>query len=295
MKKQRGITLIALVITIIVLLILAGVSIAMLTGDNGILNKAQTAGEKTKEAGAKEKVEIAVMGSYTEDGKISFSELKSNLENIDGIDKDTIPETITEDNFNLTVKVDGYPVIIKKNGEVVIEEKAGENSDIANIPEGYIKPSGTKIINTNGTYNVTSYEGVEVYVPTYEANSLLKITEKNSKIDVSNYQYVDTSSLFTEGEMSCKKFTQNFPTSGNTMTINLDYIPSFLFLKATNNDGNTLDFYSLDSCNTFYRVNRTTNEIGAVNSFKKVAGKIVFTVGNQPNWKGVLIEIFAIQ
>ena len=43
MRNQRGITLIALVITIIVLLILAGVSIAMLTGDNGILSKARQA------------------------------------------------------------------------------------------------------------------------------------------------------------------------------------------------------------------------------------------------------------
>lgn len=41
MKERRGITLIALVITIIVLLILAGVSIAMLTGDNGILTRCQ--------------------------------------------------------------------------------------------------------------------------------------------------------------------------------------------------------------------------------------------------------------
>ena len=39
-KSSKGITLIALVITIIVLLILAGVSIAMLTGDNGILTQA---------------------------------------------------------------------------------------------------------------------------------------------------------------------------------------------------------------------------------------------------------------
>ena len=41
LKINKGITLIALVITIIVLLILAGVTIATLTGDNGILTKAQ--------------------------------------------------------------------------------------------------------------------------------------------------------------------------------------------------------------------------------------------------------------
>ena len=43
LNKNKGITLIALVITIIVLLILAGVSIAMLTGQNGILSQAQNA------------------------------------------------------------------------------------------------------------------------------------------------------------------------------------------------------------------------------------------------------------
>jgi len=41
MKKNKGITLIALVLTIIVLLILAGVTIATLTGDNGILSQAK--------------------------------------------------------------------------------------------------------------------------------------------------------------------------------------------------------------------------------------------------------------
>ncbi|MCI8383945.1 MAG: hypothetical protein HFJ33_03645 [Clostridia bacterium] len=47
-KQNKGITLIALVITIVVLLILAGISIATLTGNNGILSKASTAEEETK-------------------------------------------------------------------------------------------------------------------------------------------------------------------------------------------------------------------------------------------------------
>ena len=47
-NKRQGITLIALVVTIIVLLILAGVSISMLTGQNGILNRAKDAKEKTE-------------------------------------------------------------------------------------------------------------------------------------------------------------------------------------------------------------------------------------------------------
>ena len=60
MKNQNGITLIALVITIIVLLILAGVSIAMLTGDNGLLTKSQTAVMDNAIAGAKDKINLSL-------------------------------------------------------------------------------------------------------------------------------------------------------------------------------------------------------------------------------------------
>lgn len=60
MKSQKGITLIALVITIIVLLILAGVSIAMLTGENGILTQANSAKSDTDKAQATEKINLAL-------------------------------------------------------------------------------------------------------------------------------------------------------------------------------------------------------------------------------------------
>ncbi len=46
-KSNQGITLVALVVTIVVLLILAGVSISLVIGQNGIVTKAQEAKEKT--------------------------------------------------------------------------------------------------------------------------------------------------------------------------------------------------------------------------------------------------------
>ncbi len=58
-EKNRGITLIALVVTIILLLILAGVSISMLTGQNGILNRASEAKEKTELGQKQEKSDMA--------------------------------------------------------------------------------------------------------------------------------------------------------------------------------------------------------------------------------------------
>lgn len=66
MKNQKGITLIALVITIIVLLILAGVAIAMLSGENGILTRAKEASNDTITSTAKEQMNMAVNEGMTE-------------------------------------------------------------------------------------------------------------------------------------------------------------------------------------------------------------------------------------
>ena len=66
MRNQKGITLIALVITIIVLLILAGVSIAMLTGQNGILTRATDARSDTSNAELVERINMALNAAYAQ-------------------------------------------------------------------------------------------------------------------------------------------------------------------------------------------------------------------------------------
>lgn len=63
---EKGITLIALVITIIVLLILAGISLATLTGDNGVLKQATNASIKTEHASVLEHLQLEV-SSYVID------------------------------------------------------------------------------------------------------------------------------------------------------------------------------------------------------------------------------------
>ena len=60
MKNTRGITLIALVVSIIVLIILAGITIAALSGDNGILTRAKEAKQKTEQAQKEEEENITV-------------------------------------------------------------------------------------------------------------------------------------------------------------------------------------------------------------------------------------------
>ena len=66
MKNQKGITLVALVITIIVLLILAGVSISLVVGQNGVLGKATNSVMAQKAAATKEAVSLAINALETE-------------------------------------------------------------------------------------------------------------------------------------------------------------------------------------------------------------------------------------
>lgn len=84
MKSQKGITLIALVITIIVLLILAGVTIAMLTGKNGILNKATGAVSETEKATAEEAIKMEVYNNIaTNEGTFNLTTFTNITTNSD--------------------------------------------------------------------------------------------------------------------------------------------------------------------------------------------------------------------
>ena len=167
LKATKGITLIALVITIIVLLILAAVSIATLTGENGILSKANTAKTETEKAGAKEKVQMAVMSSFDDSGKLDYEQLKTNLDKVEGIDKETVPSpTITE--LPIKVKVDGYDVKIDENGKVTVKGESIGGNPTPNPPTlptvEEVKEIGT-VLDENNPTTITDTYGNEVKVP----------------------------------------------------------------------------------------------------------------------------------
>ena len=81
-NRERGITLIALVITIIVLLILAGVSIAMLTGTNGILTQANNAKQVTEESTEKEKRQLSQVEASTHLENYTYTDAEGNTAKI---------------------------------------------------------------------------------------------------------------------------------------------------------------------------------------------------------------------
>ena len=158
--NNRGITLIALVITIIVLLILAGVSISMLTGENGILTQANKAKRATEEAAKEENTKLSSIEDYM------VSEAGYNQEK--GVDEPRILNGMTPVMFNLPTDTEkGYLI------------KQGEQGFQENHWYDYTKSEWANAVTEDGSY--------WVWIPRYA----YKITYNNpsdksqgGKIDV---------------------------------------------------------------------------------------------------------------
>ena len=75
-KEMRGITLISLVVSIIILLILSGITISALSGENGVLNKTAEAKQKSQELQEIEKIKLAISGIAI--GNMEYEQLDEN-------------------------------------------------------------------------------------------------------------------------------------------------------------------------------------------------------------------------
>ena len=122
LKQNQGITLIALVVTIVVLLILAGVSISMLTGENGIITQAQDAKENTDIGNEKEIVNLAATGAKTKDtsGEIKEDNLRNELDQLIGEGKYDLTGTGP---YTVTYKDSGRSYIVEANGNIIDNEE----------------------------------------------------------------------------------------------------------------------------------------------------------------------------
>ena len=195
LKTNKGITLIALVITIIVLLILAGVTIATLTGDNGILTKAQNAKEKNAQKTVEEQINLAVQASRINEGLV--------------IDKDILEQELTNNGIEIiksendelpwTVKKDGYVYTISENGEVKEKEgiaiTTGDTEILKGSTEGkkvsaQILSGETGTIKWEHTGNITlsATEGNEVTVNVNSNANAGDIATITARIDGKTYQ-----------------------------------------------------------------------------------------------------------
>lgn len=140
MKNTKGITLVALVITIIVLLILAGVTITTLIGDNGLITKAKDAKIATEIADIKEELELAILDIKTvkvSQGKDMVRDDLKELEKMGAIVVSTgIPAEVEYKNHLFEVD-ENYVVAILKKKEPVSIPILKENTNKI-IAEGFL-------------------------------------------------------------------------------------------------------------------------------------------------------------
>ena len=102
--KKQGITLIALVITIVILIILAGVSIAMLVGENGIITQTQQSKIENEKAKIVEKIQLEIADKQTENlGTINEDEFYEILGKYGTVSADETTLTTTKGNYELSV------------------------------------------------------------------------------------------------------------------------------------------------------------------------------------------------
>ena len=297
-KEMKGITLVALVITIVVLLILAGVSINTVLGDDGIIKKAKEAAEATKRASAEEEMNRLVLEyqlAKNDETLESFLQEKVTEGRIDGVTDNgdgtiTITKKVEGKDYTITVKKPVAPTPSVKVGAIrVVSDSTGAGSSLgeASTRKGTtlyimiestisggtttVSPQVPYAVTENGTYkftvtgtvNGTTYtKEVSVTVNQFK-NSILE--NINIKIgDSVNYTYDSAGSYSLSSTYSGYSSNQTIAqTTGLTWKVlNVDKENDTVDIISTNPTSSTVRFYgALGYHNGPYIMNKICEEL----------------------------------
>ena len=283
-KEMKGITLVALVITIVVLLILAGVSINTVLGDDGIIKKAKEAAAATKQASAEEEMNRLVLEyqlASKDETLESFLQEKVTEGRIDGVTDNgdgtiTITKKVEGKDYTITVKKPVAPTPSVKVGAIrVVSDSTGAGSSLgeASTRKGTtlyimiestisggtttVSPQVPYAVTENGTYkftvtgtvNGTAYtKEVSVTVNQFK-NSILE--DINIKIgDYVNYTYdIDSASSSYTLESKYSGYSSNqtiAQTTGLTWKVlNVDKENDTVDIISTNPTSSTVTFANI--------------------------------------------------
>lgn len=205
-KENKGITLIALVITIIVLLILAGITIATLTGNNGILTKTNEAKEQTEIGKEKEIVKLATTTVITTNNAIDKDSLQSELNRTAGDKKTEV--------YDYNQKFQIYFIDSKRYYEI----DKNFNIELINVTNGE-KRISLKCINskkevlkeieiiTLNDNSIIEPPEIEKYEPS--ESSFSKTITQDTEIDILYYYVIQKEDLVFTGLNSSGNVTEN--------------------------------------------------------------------------------------
>ena len=212
-KENKGITLIALVVTIIVLLILAGISINALAGQNGILNRTTSAKQKTEEAQLQEELETGLMGLFmdyqVESGGLGTfadyifaNEAKVQSELGGNVGIDSTNKTITYKGTLFSVADDGK--VTRKDGIGISGDKTtitiiGDQKETATLTATLTNISGTVTwTSTNtGVATVTGNGTTATVSPVAAGTTTIKAkcSEKEASYEITVKQITKATTL----------------------------------------------------------------------------------------------------
>ena len=208
-KCKSGITLIALAITVVVLIVLAGVSINAVVGDDGIIKKAQESANLTKESEAKEIINRAVLEFRLTEGYDTLEDfLRTKVSN------GKIDSVINNGDGTLNVSKNGYTVTVEN------KTKSSNNSN-------------NKTIKISATPYTGTYDGNE-----HEAITNVNVEPTDAKIEYStdgvNYS-TEVPTITNAGTMSItvRASKENYETKTVSVTAKIEKAEGRLVLSET--------------------------------------------------------------
>ena len=222
LDNKKGITLIALVVTVVVLIILAGVSINAVIGDDGIIKKAQNSANLTKEAEVKEAINRTILEFYLTDdyetledflkAKVTEGKIDSVTKNADG---------------TLTVKKGEYSVTVEnKTNSSGGSSSGGSTGGETQTPE--ITIGEAKVVaNSDGTGSAITdvasvYLGNTLYITFVHS-----ITGGTTVVDKTIPYAVTANGTYTfkvTGTVNGKSYTKNVSVTVNQFKTAKDYV-----------------------------------------------------------------------
>ena len=229
--KQEGITLIALVVTIVILLILAGVTINALFSENGLIKRIETAKEKKEIAEYVDDLSRKVLEARTnvagENSKV-LEETKRLIEQDEKYTGAIIGE-VTEDNKITVITKEGYKIDVKEDGATFVEKGlTPEDMKKLKLTVKHVDKSGKEVgttteerysKDTSLTVNSKTIEGYKTYSAKITATEVNEILTEGAPVELSFRIYADTEVVITYDTISSGETQKEYaekPTIGNS-------------------------------------------------------------------------------
>ena len=229
LKSEKAVTLITLVVTIIVLLILAGITIGNLTSDKGVIKEAKTAKEQTEMKGVEEQIELAIIKAEQKHRNPTIDDVIQEMKNAQVIsDGDTQVNRITGEirsdlGYVIKGKLDNYieskVINAKRNGTVFTSNTKITDTygNTITIPEGFKIASDSANDVTGGVViedvNHTATAGSQfVWIPVGTVYTNVNKTESKT-INLNRYTFAGDGTPTAQGTNTIDTYYQELATS----------------------------------------------------------------------------------